>query len=100
MAESFVQKNSQELGGLNVGREVECAICINMMSLKSDVVQLKCNKFHIFHSKCLQQALEHRQQCPLCRCDIKNDEVWHCENDVKSKQKHDNTDKEKNTFKF
>ena len=31
------------------------------------VIQLSCNKSHIFHSTCLQEWLKMQFRCPICR---------------------------------
>ena len=59
-----------------------CPICLldyrDQLSrnISSDLVQLKCSKFHIFHFDCLNTyiAKEKGSTCPLCRQNI---EVQH-----------------------
>jgi len=36
----------------------DCPICLEAFKEDSEVVQLKCSKFHIYHHKCLNDYLE------------------------------------------
>ena len=59
--------------------ELECALCLEQFESKdasgnpSQLVQLKCSKFHIFHFSCFKLYLESQtdharnKKCPLCR---------------------------------
>ena len=46
---------------------IQCGICITEMdcSDESKVTRLNCG--HEFHTDCLRQALEYKNECPLCR---------------------------------
>ena len=37
----------------------DCPICLNQFTDESLVVQLKCNKYHIYHYDCLEQYLNY-----------------------------------------
>lgn len=46
----------------------DCPICLESFNEKSQVVQLKCSKYHIFHYDCMERYLETgKDLCPLCR---------------------------------
>ena len=36
----------------------ECAICLDHFRAESEIVQLRCSKFHIFHFHCIKNLLE------------------------------------------
>jgi len=40
----------------------DCPICLTQFTSDSEVVQLKCNKTHIFHFDCLNQYLRYENQ--------------------------------------
>ena len=44
----------------------ECAICLEDFKKGEEVVELKCDKKHIFHRRCLQKWGENHSTCPLC----------------------------------
>jgi len=48
----------------------DCPICMESFRPEDQVVQLKCSKYHIFHSNCFQSYLNApgvSKKCPLCR---------------------------------
>lgn len=45
----------------------DCSICITKFELGNNVVQLKCDKTHIFHKGCLTQWTAQSYTCPICR---------------------------------
>ena len=48
--------------------EDECIICWNEYTENDDVVQLKCNDKHFFHSKCIEDWIKAgNNTCPMCR---------------------------------
>ena len=52
----------------------ECPICMESFEKDSQVVQLKCSKYHIYHAECLKAYINvpgPPKKCPLCRKDIK-----------------------------
>lgn len=48
----------------------ECPICFEPMTKKNITIALPCG--HIFHTKCIKDALRHNNKCPLCRRVITN----------------------------
>ena len=57
----------------------DCPICFEQFKDDCEVVQLKCNDLHIFHSSCLEKYLNYEdesvpiaqaKQCPLCRKEL------------------------------
>ena len=48
-----------------------CAICQNVLSA---AVTTKCG--HLFCSRCLEQSLQQKSKCPVCRTDVTN--AWQC----------------------
>ncbi|GLJ55453.1 hypothetical protein SUGI_1190730 [Cryptomeria japonica] len=47
--------------------DVACSVCLGSFE-KDDEIRELCNCCHIFHRKCLDHWICHRQQtCPLCR---------------------------------
>ena len=53
-------------------KEEDFCCCICLANFKDDdhVTELKCAKKHIFHSDCLVQWLDKKQECPLCRSPV------------------------------
>ncbi|TNV76709.1 hypothetical protein FGO68_gene16386 [Halteria grandinella] len=49
---------------------VMCPICMDNFDSSQQVIQLTCNKNHIFHEPCLFQWYSKNKNCPLCR--VKN----------------------------
>ena len=55
------------------GREVRnetlfeegCVICLERYKKNERIITLKCN--HIFHFQCIEEWLENKESCPLCR---------------------------------
>lgn len=59
-----------------IGKECSnCSICLIDFNLRQkdenipgdNVIQLNCNKQHVFHSKCLQDWVDLQFTCPICR---------------------------------
>lgn len=48
----------------------ECSICVEPMTKKNITIASPCG--HIFHTKCIKDALRHNKKCPLCRKVITN----------------------------
>ena len=44
-----------------------CIICFEDFEREKEVIQLSCNKNHIYHQKCLFEWLGKNKTCPLCR---------------------------------
>ena len=49
-----------------------CAICLGSMRKNSNVYDLKCG--HHFHIRCLDKWAKRKQECPICRNPITNEE--------------------------
>lgn len=44
----------------------ECAICLSVFQHDEQVIQLKCNRTHVYHLDCIEQwVLEGNLVCPL-----------------------------------
>ncbi|CDW84391.1 e3 ubiquitin-protein ligase [Stylonychia lemnae] len=53
----------------NTGKDADnCAICYDLLKKGQMVKGLPC--MHIFHSKCINQWLKQKLQCPLCKVEI------------------------------
>lgn len=48
----------------------ECIVCFESLKPEDEVVQLECNKEHVFHELCLKVWFKEKPQCPLCRTEI------------------------------
>ena len=44
-----------------------CIICTYAIKSHHEVIQLKCDKRHIFHSNCIRKWLMYKVECPLCK---------------------------------
>lgn len=61
----------------------DCPICLDSFRPDSQVVQLKCSRFHIIHYECIERYLNEGQEkspfeellCPLCRNVIETEEL-------------------------
>jgi hypothetical protein len=49
----------------------ECAICLDKFTTKSKVSPLACDIKHYFHTQCIAQWIRTKNQCPLCREEIR-----------------------------
>ncbi|TNV71940.1 hypothetical protein FGO68_gene15098 [Halteria grandinella] len=45
----------------------ECVICMEEYKETDEIAELKCDQRHYFHSKCLEQWLKRKLECPLCK---------------------------------
>lgn len=45
-------------GNLLFKEATECAICLESFGSSSEIIQLKCSKYHIFHFHCIKNYLE------------------------------------------
>ena len=57
----------QIVKGKESTKPLSCCICLMDFKEESRTTALKCDHRHIFHEKCLQQALEVKLACPICR---------------------------------
>jgi hypothetical protein len=48
--------------------ERECSICLEDYQSGESVSSLACD--HLFHKKCLEEWLKHKNECPLCRTEL------------------------------
>lgn len=53
----------------------ECAICLDKFTTKSKVSPLACDIKHYFHTKCISQWIQTKNQCPLCRQVIRTEDL-------------------------
>lgn len=44
-----------------------CIICTYTIKSHHEVIQLKCDKRHVFHSNCIRKWLTYKVECPLCK---------------------------------
>lgn len=51
--------------------QTSCCICMEDYLETDEIAELKCDKRHFFHSKCLEEALKKKLECPICRAVIK-----------------------------
>lgn len=72
------------LAGLNVAKDdedvkrvEECVICMDKFADDDrELVQLKCNKGHIFHKECIEKNIAAGSvDCPLCKAPIVSDDI-------------------------
>jgi hypothetical protein len=48
--------------------ENECIICWNEYTDHDDIVKLRCNEKHFFHSACIENWIKTgNNSCPMCR---------------------------------
>ena len=47
-----------------------CSICLEDFENNDKAIFLPC--FHVFHSKCINDWLSKKDECPLCKISIKN----------------------------
>jgi len=72
----FTKINGQAIVYNNTNSTVKiCMICLDHFSCGQNLRQLKCHADHIFHANCLEQWLNVKKACPLCRAFILNSEV-------------------------
>lgn len=45
----------------------DCNICLTNIEEDTEIIILKCNKNHFFHSECIKKWLKYSISCPLCR---------------------------------
>lgn len=48
----------------------DCTICLIMFAPEDKIMAFQCDPKHYFHSKCGQEWLEVKTECPLCRRDF------------------------------
>lgn len=49
-------------------QDATCTICFDDFVEKDEIVFLHCD--HIFHNKCLEEAIKYKTTCPICRDEI------------------------------
>ena len=48
--------------------EIEsCAICLESFTQEDKIIEMNCDKRHIFHEKCIEDWLMKKLECPLCK---------------------------------
>lgn len=58
----------------------DCPICLDSFNDDSEVVQLKCSRYHIFHYHCMESYMNQgdtfeEKLCPLCRKQVEIEET-------------------------
>ena len=48
----------------------ECVVCMQIFTENEEVICLRCDPRHIFHSECLKRWLRINNTCPICRQSI------------------------------
>lgn len=48
----------------------ECVICTCKFEDNQEIIELCCNKLHIFHSPCIISWIQNKSTCPLCRIQL------------------------------
>ena len=49
------------------GLSDQCPICLQDYTPSDEVAELNCDDRHCFHSRCLEDWLKHKLECPLCK---------------------------------
>ncbi|KAJ0515540.1 putative transcription factor C2H2 family [Helianthus annuus] len=57
---------------------LECSICLSRFE-DVEVLRLLPKCKHAFHIGCVDKWLENHSGCPLCRCEVSEEDVTHCE---------------------
>ncbi|TNV77249.1 hypothetical protein FGO68_gene2350 [Halteria grandinella] len=47
--------------------DIQCSICLQEYVQSDELAELNCDERHCFHSKCLEDWLRHKLECPLCK---------------------------------
>jgi len=45
----------------------DCLICSEEYKDNDEITELNCDKRHYFHTKCIQDWLKRKLECPLCK---------------------------------
>ena len=61
-------------GDIRVQAMQECVICMEEFKEQDEIAELKCDERHYFHSKCLEDWLKRKLECPLCKKIVKAEE--------------------------
>jgi len=69
--DSTIKKKYEELDETQKSSMDQCAICLNSFTDEDQVVELKCDKKHIFHEQCIKDWLKRKLECPLCKEEVK-----------------------------
>jgi hypothetical protein len=60
------KKNYKDVQEKNKSMD-ECVICMEQYKDDDEIAELKCSEKHYFHSKCLEEWLKSKLECPLCK---------------------------------
>jgi hypothetical protein len=52
-----------------------CPICITEFEKDQNIINLPCNKGHIFHEDCIGEWIRRDNTCPLCKAPITADSI-------------------------
>ena len=53
-----------------INKNEECPICYDKMKNKELIVKIQCS--HLYHQKCINKWIMKRNNCPMCRANIKD----------------------------
>ncbi|KAI3862915.1 hypothetical protein MKW98_011954 [Papaver atlanticum] len=75
--------SNEELSGEDIRRHMNkiivlddgevCSVCLQDMNVDDHAAVLKCS--HVFHEKCVEEWAERKPSCPLCRHDIRKENI-------------------------
>ena len=52
-----------------------CSVCLDPLdNLHGKLVNTQCN--HLFHRSCITRCLQFNNKCPLCRAEIRRDQLY------------------------
>lgn len=78
---------------------VTCPICFSSFELKDEVVQMPCDRRHVYHKECLFAWLEQSQQCPVCRTNVVTALEEASKNGSQTNPPHTNSDSTNTSFR-
>ena len=60
----------------------ECAICFVEFKEDDMITPLSCDIKHYFHTECIERWIKVKNECPLCRAEIKPRDLVEFQRDV------------------
>ena len=51
-------------------RITDCVICMGSFEETDQISQLDCSEQHIFHTKCIEEWMKKKTECPTCRAPV------------------------------
>jgi len=64
--QNLMKKKYEEIEETEKGMDA-CAICLTEYANDDEVAELKCDKKHYFHVHCIEEWLQRKLECPLCK---------------------------------